>query len=121
VRFLLADDQFPRSCVCCLMRTERVLERLPNSEGLLRRVGRVRRALSGTLTHELTTEELHGFIDRLQLALARINDDLAKTYFSAELPLARQAAAPAPAATSQSQSQSSAAPARIAELADSRS
>jgi uncharacterized alpha-E superfamily protein len=90
VRFLLADEVFPRSCVCCLARMEQVLERLPNSDGLQRRVVRVRRALLGALTRELTANELHGFIDRLQLALARINDELARTYFSPDLPLAQQ-------------------------------
>lgn len=99
VRFLLADDEFPRSCVCCLRRMEAVLEQLPNSENLLRRVARVRRALVGALSRKLTTDELHGFIDRLQVALARINDEMARTYFSADLPLPRKsdAAAPAPA------------------------
>jgi hypothetical protein len=90
---------------------EVVLEGLPNSDSLLRRVGRVRRALAGALGRKLTPEELHGFIDRLQLALARINDDLAKTYFPAELPLTRKAvstAAPQAASQSQSQSQGSA-------------
>jgi uncharacterized alpha-E superfamily protein len=108
VRFLLADDEFPRSCVCCLKRMETVIEQLPNSENLLRRVARVRRALVGALARKLTTDELHGFIDRLQLALARINDELARTYFSVELPLARKAGdtpSAAPAGTSQSQVQ----------------
>jgi hypothetical protein len=50
----------------------------------------VRRALTGALTRELTADELHGFIDRLQRALARINDELARTYFSPDLPLPQQ-------------------------------
>jgi uncharacterized alpha-E superfamily protein len=99
VRFLLADEDFPRACVCCLQRMEVVLEDLPNSEHLLRRVARVRRALTGALSNKLTGEELHGFIDRLQLALARINDELARTYFLGELTLTRRT-------QSQSQSQS---------------
>jgi uncharacterized alpha-E superfamily protein len=104
VRFLMADDDFPRACVCCLRRMETVLEQLPNSESLLRRISRVRRALSGALSHELSGEELHGFIDRLQLALARINDEMARTYFLGDLTLARKL--PTGAAASQSQSQS---------------
>lgn len=99
VRFLLADDEFPRSCVCCLRRMEVVLEQLPNSENLLRRVTRVRRALAGALSRKLTPDELHGFIDRLQVALARINDEMARTYFSADLPLPRKADAATPAPT----------------------
>ncbi len=87
VRFLLADEDFPRACACCLQRMEAVLHDLPNSETLARRVARVRGALAGALSRELSSEELHGFIDRLQLALARINDGVAGTYFSGELSL----------------------------------
>jgi uncharacterized alpha-E superfamily protein len=89
VSFLLTDDEFPRSCVCCLQRMETVLQQLPNSDGVVRHLGRVRRALRGTLARELTTDELHDFIDRLQVALARINDEIARTYFSVDLPLPR--------------------------------
>ena len=89
VSFLLADDDFPRACVCCLRRAEDVLVRLPNSEGLLRRLGRVRRAVQHTRFETLDPVALHGFIDRLQRALARINDDLARTYFRGELSLAK--------------------------------
>jgi len=81
VRFLLADEQFPRACVCCLRRAEEVLHRLPHSEPLLRRVGRMRRALHHTRFETLGQAELHEFIDRLQLSLARTNDELARIYF----------------------------------------
>lgn len=81
VRFLLADDHFPRACVCCLRRAEEVLHRLPNSLPLLRRVARMRRAIRHTEFESLAQDELHGFIDRLQLSLARTNDELARIYF----------------------------------------
>ncbi len=81
VRFLLADEQFPRACVCCLRRVEDVLHRLPNSEPLLRRVGRMRRAIQNTQFEALEQGGLHEFIDRLQLSLARTNDELARNYF----------------------------------------
>jgi len=81
VRFLLADDQFPRACVCCLRRIEEVLHHLPNSEPLLRRVGRMRRAVHHTRFESLEQGELHEFIDRLQVSLARTNDELARVYF----------------------------------------
>lgn len=82
VRFLLADDHFPRACVCCLRRAEEVLHRLPNSLPLLRRVARMRRAIHHTEFESLGQDELHGFIDRLQLSLARTNDELARIYFA---------------------------------------
>jgi uncharacterized alpha-E superfamily protein len=84
VRFLLAEDHFPRACVCCLRRLEEVLHRLPNSTPLLRRVARMRRAIRHTRFELLGQDELHGFIDRLQLSLARTNDELARVYFSVQ-------------------------------------
>jgi uncharacterized alpha-E superfamily protein len=81
VRFLLADEQFPRACVCCLRRVEEVLHRLPNSGALLRRVARMRRAIHHTRFDSLGQGDLHEFIDRLQVSLARTNDELARVYF----------------------------------------
>jgi uncharacterized alpha-E superfamily protein len=81
VRFLLADEQFPRACVCCLRRAEEVLHRLRQSEPLLRRVMRMRRAVLHTQFESLEQRELHEFIDRLQLSLARTSDELARIYF----------------------------------------
>ena len=81
VRFLLADEQFPRACVCCLRRVEEVLHRLPNSTALLRRVARMRRAIHHTSFDAVEQGDLHEFIDRLQVSLARTNDELARIYF----------------------------------------
>ena len=81
VQFLLADEQFPRACVCCLRRVEEVLRRLPISEPLLRRVSRMRRAIHHTRFEMLQQGELHEFIDRVQVSLARTNDELARIYF----------------------------------------
>jgi uncharacterized alpha-E superfamily protein len=82
VRFLLADEQFPRACVCCLRRVEEVLHRLPNSAPLVRRVARTRRAIHHTRFDTLSQDDLHEFIDRLQVSLARTNDELARIYFT---------------------------------------
>ncbi len=81
LRFLLAEEHFPRACVCCLRRMEEVLHRLPNSTPLLRRVARMRRAVHHTQFESLGQVELHEFIDRLQLSLARTNDELVRIYF----------------------------------------
>jgi hypothetical protein len=84
---------------------EIVLQDLPNSGNLLRRVGRVRNAVVGALNRKLSQDELHGFIDRLQLALARINDELARTYFLGELALAKKGATAIAQTQSQNQAQ----------------
>jgi uncharacterized alpha-E superfamily protein len=86
VRFLLADEQFPRACVCCLRRVEEVLHRLPNSGPLLRRVARMRRAIHHTRFDTLEQGDLHEFIDRLQVSLGRTNDELARVYFIGHSP-----------------------------------
>jgi hypothetical protein len=41
----------------------------------------MRRAIDHTHFEELGQGELHEFIDRLQLSLARTNDELARIYF----------------------------------------
>jgi uncharacterized alpha-E superfamily protein len=92
VRFLLADEEFPRACVCCLRRAEEVLHRLPHSEPLLRRVSRMRRAIHHTRFESLEQGELHDFIDRLQLSLARISDELARIYFVGHSSLSQEQA-----------------------------
>ncbi len=81
VRFLLADDQFPRACVCCLRRVEDVLRQLPNNDSLRRRVRRMRRALHRTRFEQLEQGPLQQFIDRLQQSLGRTSDELARQYF----------------------------------------
>jgi uncharacterized alpha-E superfamily protein len=90
VRFLLADEDFPRACVCCLRRAIEVLERLPNGERLRRRLSRMQRAVARMRVDRLEPVQLHRFIDRLQLAIGRANDELARTYFLGELTLAQR-------------------------------
>lgn len=92
VGFLLADEDFPRACVCSLRRAEEVLAHLPNSGSLQRHLHRVRRAVTHTRFEGLEPIALHGFIDRLQRALGRVNDGLARTYFRGELTLSRRTA-----------------------------
>jgi uncharacterized alpha-E superfamily protein len=107
VRFLLADDEFPRACVCCLKRAEQVLNGLPNSEPVLKRLSRMRRAMSRTPFETMNQEALHEFIDRWQLALARTNDELTRVYFLGELaPTLADAQRASKRTASQAQSQS---------------
>lgn len=84
VRFLLADENFPRACVCCLRRAEEVLHGLPNSSALQRRLARMRQAIAHTQFEALDQAELHGFIDRLQRSLGRANDEITRLYFLGE-------------------------------------
>ena len=70
----------------------------PLLKPLLRRVARMRRAVSHARFDTLEQAGLHEFIDRLQLSLARTNDELARIYFVGHSPpLAAAALLPAPA------------------------
>ncbi len=82
VRFLLADDHFPRACVCCLRRAEEILHRLPNSAAAAAAAWRACAAPCNTrASKRWGRTSCTSFIDRLQLSLARTNDELARVYF----------------------------------------
>ena len=82
VRFLLADEQFPRACVCCLRRAEEVLHRLPNSATAAATGGaHATRDTPHALRIAASRASCTSFIDRLQVSLARTNDELARIYF----------------------------------------
>ncbi|MEO7775485.1 MAG: alpha-E domain-containing protein, partial [Steroidobacteraceae bacterium] len=59
VRFLLADDEFPRACVCCLKRAEAELASLPRSDAVLKRLARMRRAIVRTPFETMSQKGLH--------------------------------------------------------------
>lgn len=83
IRFLLQDPDFPRAFLHCSEQVKSCLQLLPNNEGPVRfvnRIGRIRRARPD----EMEAKQLHGYIDRLQLNLARLDSLIAKTYFAHE-------------------------------------
>ncbi len=83
VRFLLQDPDFPRAFLHCSEQVKSCLQYLPNNEGPVRfvnRISRIRRARPD----EMEVQQLHDYIDRLQLNLARLDSLIAKTYFSYE-------------------------------------
>jgi len=68
-------------------------------------MGRVRRVVTRAPLEGLSAEELHAFIDRLQLALARTTDELARTYFlGAPVPTSQVVSEQRSAAGTQAQS-----------------
>ncbi len=81
VRFLLQDPDFPRAFLHCSEQVKSCLQSLPNNEGPVRfvnRISRIRRARPD----EMEAKQLHDYIDRLQLNLARLDSLIAKTYFA---------------------------------------
>lgn len=81
LRFLFQDHQFPRAFYHCLGEVEMCLKRLPRHDAPLRHVVRLERMVAEAKPAKLSQQELHKFIDDLQLELATIHDHVAATYF----------------------------------------
>lgn len=94
LRFLLQHDAFPRSVGHCLDTVRASMEKLPRNEGPLRVHGRLKRNLEAVVPGRLSHQQLHAFIDELQVGVGELHDEIAKTWFP-----------PPPETQSQSQSQ----------------
>jgi uncharacterized alpha-E superfamily protein len=81
--FLFADPVFPRSFLHCVSRVEESLRNLPGADGPLRTARAVRKLVTEVAPGDLQREELHQFIDDLQLGLAALNDRITDAYFPA--------------------------------------
>ncbi len=81
VDFLMRDEEFPRSVSHCLDELNLCVTKLPNSDHALRNITRVQRILNEMDAAKLMENRLHEFIDELQINLAEIHDQVAKTWF----------------------------------------
>jgi uncharacterized alpha-E superfamily protein len=57
------------------------VERLPRNEACLRVNARLARALDAAEIERLTQQELHDFVDELQLGIADLHNEIAQTWF----------------------------------------
>jgi uncharacterized alpha-E superfamily protein len=81
VEFLFNEASLPRSVKFCLNGMRAELSRLKNPAPALRHVERARRRLSRFNAETATWEELHQFIDRIQLDLSRLSDCISESWF----------------------------------------
>lgn len=93
LRFLLLDPRFPRSVEHCLGVLRDRLAALPRGAPLARRVAPLAGTLRRARFESLEREELHRFVDRLQVGLGALHASIASTYFGGE-PGAPAATAP---------------------------
>ncbi|UHD18006.1 alpha-E domain-containing protein [Thiocapsa bogorovii] len=94
LRFLFQNEAFPRSVVHCIEALRTSLSKLPRNESALRVAGRLKRNLEGTEPRRLNQQQLHAFIDDLQVGIGDLHEELARTWFP-----------PPPETQSQSQTQ----------------
>ncbi|AUB79996.1 alpha-E domain-containing protein [Candidatus Thiodictyon syntrophicum] len=91
LRFLFQHRDFPRAVRHCIEVTRQSLEKLPRNEAALRVSGRLRRNLEAAEPWRLDQQQLHTYVDELQLAIADLHAEIAKTWFPP--PLVLEAAA----------------------------
>jgi uncharacterized alpha-E superfamily protein len=86
VRFLLRDPAFPRSVEHCLVEISRWLLELPHQEGPMAAASATDALLDSVTAECMEVDELHDFVDDLQLGLGRLHAELAVAYFPGDDP-----------------------------------
>ena len=81
LRFLFLDRQFPRAFVRCLDAIGESLAALKRPSDIVERLREFIAKVEATPVAELGREELHAFVDALQLQLIELHGGIAATYF----------------------------------------
>jgi len=85
VNFLLRDLKFPRSTLHCIAELNNRVERLPRNDLPLRSITHVQRKLMDLDIVALLQMGMHEYIDELQIELAEIHNQVARTWFAAQV------------------------------------
>lgn len=81
LKFLLQEKRFPRSLYHTLCEVESCLQTLPHNEKPLKILAQLQRKVQRTKPHALVQEELHQYIDTLQLGLGKVHKQIQASYF----------------------------------------
>ena len=81
LRFLFLDRQFPRSFLRCLDAIGESLATLKSPREIVERLKDFIAKVAATPVEELRHDDLHAFIDALQLGLIELHEQIATTYF----------------------------------------
>ncbi|WP_295577109.1 alpha-E domain-containing protein [uncultured Lamprocystis sp.] len=87
LRFLFQHKAFPRAVWHCIESTRQSLEKLPRKDAALRVAGRVKRNLEAAEPWRLDQQQLHAYVDELQLSIGELHTEIAKTWFPPPLVL----------------------------------
>ena len=85
LRFLFRSDEFPRAVSYCMNAVESSITTLPRNEDALRVIGRIRRQLQEAEIGSLQQDDLHAFVDDLQLSFGELHGEIARTWFLPEV------------------------------------
>lgn len=81
LKFLLKDKTFPRSFFHALLEVKSCLKHLPRNESLIGKLNEVGKKVLRVDQAILKQDELHQFIDELQLGLAELHNGISDNYF----------------------------------------
>ena len=81
LKFLLKDKSFPRSFYHALLEVKSCLKHLPRNNGVITELNEVGKKVLRVDQAILKQDELHKFIDELQLGLARLHSSISQNYF----------------------------------------
>ncbi|HEX4023264.1 MAG TPA: alpha-E domain-containing protein [Steroidobacteraceae bacterium] len=84
LEFVLRDEQFPRACLLCLRQMELCLHGLPHSAGARSALALTCGFLAAADLGALDQPGLHELIDKVQLHITAVHDEIAGTYFPRE-------------------------------------
>ncbi|MEX2367670.1 MAG: alpha-E domain-containing protein, partial [Pseudohongiellaceae bacterium] len=81
LRFLLQEKRFPRALYHTTSEVENCLQHLPHNEKPLKILTRLQKKVLAAKPEQLLQEELHSFVDTLQLDLAKLHNEIRASYF----------------------------------------
>lgn len=82
VKFLLQDHYFPRAVARAVTVAETSLRNLPRNSSTLRMIQKLRKHIDMTDIGAMNPADMHNFIDRLQLELNQVHDEIYRTWFN---------------------------------------
>ena len=84
VKYLIQNHQFPRSVAHCLEEVVMNLKNLPRNDAALRSMGRLQRVLNETEIGSNIVEELPMLMDKLQIDMGKVHEQVANTWFTVD-------------------------------------
>lgn len=81
LNFLFSHQSFPRSVAFCVSNMAYYLDDLPNNEGCKKCIKSLQNTLNPSARKDMDNQELHEYIDKLQLQLANLHNQISITYF----------------------------------------
>jgi uncharacterized alpha-E superfamily protein len=81
IDFLMNDRRLPRSVAYGVDSVRNNLRALPRHDKPLRAVNRIRRELAATDVRHMSSQDISEYLDRCQVRLSQLHDEIHKTYF----------------------------------------